>query len=321
MKCPACQYKQRRGREGMNCKFCNYTFVFDPKKDKLSATKKLHDELFGKIVKNASASGSYFFTENQLYSSARQFCKSGFKGTLIAFLILLAVTLLFYYYGFMITLFFGFITMVLFFTLLSRFANRAGISPVKWNTYVTRWLSSGKQLPGLIRSPALINPPQNWAERDIYDYGVSGIILCNRPEIVDWLVLNNFHAQNNKLILTPSGYPNYLVPHVRKLLADSNTLPVWLLHDSGSSKEQMLRDCIFPVSNTVDLGVDASLVSNMNIIRSRFPRITTHNLPVDYIPYQTLSAAMCHCLVSGGILAGVMATSITTSSDTDVSFG
>lgn len=322
MRCPQCQRKQRRGREGMTCKSCSYRFLFDPKEDHFSMAKKMHDDLFGKIIKHASASGSYHFTENQLFSSARHFVKAGWLSYLITFVLLLAITVAMFFWQFLGGIIFGgIITLVSLVSLLLRISGRYGISRSKWDTFVKKWLSSGRKIPGLIRSPALQRPPQEWAEKDIYDYGVSGIILCNRREILDWLVLNNFHAQNNKLILTPSGYPEYLATLAHCLLAASPELPVWLLHDPGTSREEMLRDCVFPVSNVVDLGVDAKYITNLDVIRSRFPGKEPDTIPLDYIPYKTVSAAVCHCLVSGAVLESVLATGGEGGSDTDVSFG
>ncbi len=322
MNCPECHYKQKRGREGMTCKSCSYQFLFDPKSDRFFGARKMHDDLFAKIIKHASASGSYHFTENQFFSSARHFVKNGLLGLLIVFILVLSVTVFMISKQFLGGILFGsFISLILSGTLIYRFCNIGGISRKKWDTYVNKWLSSGRKIPGLIRSPALQNPPQEWAERDIYDYGVSGIILCNRLEIVDWLVLNNFHAQNNKLILTPSGYPAYLAPLAHNLLAATPELPVWLLHDPGTSREQMLRDCVFPVSNVVDLGADVKYIKNLKEIRSRFPRQKADTIPLDYIPYKTAASAVCLCIATGVVLESVLANGSEGGSDTDVSFG
>lgn len=325
MKCPECQRKQKRKREGMTCKSCSYRFLFDPQQDQFAAAQKLHDDLFGKIIKNASASGSYYFTENQLFSSARHFVKNGLLGLFVTLGVLLAITIGMIFFRVWIGIFFGgVLTVVILATIIHRFYNGHGITPSKWDAYVKRWLSSGRKIPGLIRSPALLQPPEEWAERDIYDYGVSGIILCHRQEIVDWLVLNNFHAQNNKLILTPSGYPDYLAPRARDLLVATPELPVWLLHDPGTSRESMLRGCVFPVRNVVDLGVEATDISRLDVIRSRFPKQNPYTIPLDCIPYKTVSASVGHCIASGVVLASVLAASGTGGdggSDTDVSFG
>jgi hypothetical protein len=211
MKCPKCQRNQRRGREGMTCKSCGYHFQFDPKQDSLSLTKKLNDHLFERIVRYASAEGTYQFTRNQLFSSARGFTKRHF----LPYILALPPVLLFSFFmlneGFLPgVLFCGFIGLILVIALIYGVSGKSRIKFEQWDTFVDRWIAAGRDIPGLIDSPALENPPLKWQEKDIYDYGVSGILLCNRKEIVDWLVLNHFHSQNNKLIMTPSGYPDYL---------------------------------------------------------------------------------------------------------------
>lgn len=321
MKCPKCQRKQRRGREGMSCKSCRYTFLFDPKQDVFSPAKRLHDDLFLKIINHATASGSYQITANQLFSSARHFDKSGLIGLVFAFVFFVALTILMGSYGFVPGVIFGCIFAAIFAWVgLSRLFGNYGISRSKWDIFVSRWLSSGREIPGLIHSPSLTKLPQEWPEKDIHDYGVSGIILCNRLELVDWLVLNNFHAQNNKLVLTPAGYPAYLTPVAQKLLSETPELPVYLLHDPGTSREAMLSGCTLPIRNITDLGGTEKSISDLAVIQSRFPNHEPNAIPLDYIPYKTFSAAVGHCLLSGTILADVLATS-QLGSDTDVSFG
>lgn len=321
MKCPQCQRNQRRGKEGMTCKSCSYQFHFDPKADSFSLTQKLHDDLFGKIIANASASGSYHFTRNQLFSSARHFVKRGGIGIAIVLTIVLVLTYFTFSTGFGPGMFIGgFISLILLIALIGRVSGNYGISRSKWDAFVKRWLSSGREIPGLIQSPALESPPPQWAENDIHDYGVSGIILCNRPELVDWLVLNHFHSQNNKLILTPSGYPTYLAPIAQKLLAETPDLPVFLLHDPNTTRDAMLRNCVFPVRNVTDLGADAASMANLPVIQSRFPKYAPADIPLDCIPYKTFSAAVGHCLITGTVLADTSAT-WSLESDTDVSFG
>lgn len=321
MKCPKCQRNQRRGKEGMTCKSCSHSFFFDPKQDSFYLTRRLHDDLFGKIIANAGASGSYRFTRNQLFSSARHFVKRGGIGSVLVLAFVLVATCFMFYKGFIPGMLIGGgTTLVLLIALIVSAAGNYGISRSKWDDIVGRWLASGRDIPGLIRSPALENPPPQWAEKDIHDYGVSGLILCNRPELVDWLVLNHFHSQNNKLILTPSGYPAYLAPIALKLLAETPDLPVWLLHDPATTREAMLRNCIFPIAHAVDLGADANSMANLAVIRSRFPKCAPADIPLDSIPYKTLSAAVGHCLLAGTVLAATLATG-QLGSDTDVSFG
>jgi len=121
MKCPECQRNQRRGKEGMTCKSCRYTFLFDPKQDSFSLTQKLHDDLFGKIITNASASGSYHFTRNQLFSSARHFVKRGVIALVFVFVVLLVLTTVMLVIGSLPGVFIGgFITFVIFMGLISR---------------------------------------------------------------------------------------------------------------------------------------------------------------------------------------------------------
>lgn len=101
-----------------------------------------------------------------------------------------------------------------------------------WRRYVRKWQGAGNEIPKLIESESLSNPPSDCKEGDIYDYGVERILIVERDILVDWLVLNDFHAQERTLVLSVSGYPDYLVPIARELIEQNANLPVCLLHDS-----------------------------------------------------------------------------------------
>jgi hypothetical protein len=321
MKCPKCSNKQRRGKEGMVCKSCSYEFVFDPKVDTINPSTPLHDHLFKKIINHASANETYHFTENQFYSSARHFGQASLLGCAIVFFAAIALFLA----GviFQITpaaLLGGFFLFVISIGTTVNFLRGKGPKRKHWDRLVRKWLKYEHQIRGLITSPALTRPPPQWQEKDIYDYGVSGIILCDRPETVDWLVYNQFHTQTNTLILTAEGYPTYLINLAESLLADTPDLPVWLLHDPGTAPESMKRKCTLPITQFIDLGLDSETLSRLTILKKRFSSRDRATLALDAIPYRTLSAALTHCIATGVLLGSILGANAT-DSDTDTSFG
>lgn len=324
MKCPQCDRNQRRGREGMRCQSCSYQFLFDPQKDHLSSTVKLHDKLFEKIVAHASARGTYAFTPNQLFSSARHFGRGSRTGCIIV-LVFFAIFFIVGLWGeFLPFLFFGliFLAILLLGSLVSLLRGRQP-KRKSWDRFVARWLKADRAIPGLIDSPALQDPPPEWEEKDIYDYGVSALLLCDQPETVDLLVLNQFHTQTNTLILTASGYPSYLLEKADDLLTRSPDLPVYLLHDPGSDPETMKKQCPLVIRETIDLGLAPHALSRIALLRKRFKARELPSLPLDVIPLRILSGALTYCLTHGVVLGAVLGTADGSGggSDTDVSFG
>jgi len=68
---------------------------------------------------------------------------------------------------------------------------------------------------------ALHQPPPDFTEPDIYDYGVESILVVDRDILVDVFVKNGFHAQQHVLVISINRYPAYLLAEARKAL-DAN---------------------------------------------------------------------------------------------------
>ena len=305
----------------MVCKSCSYQFFFDPKKDKLSSSISLHDSRFEAIINHASANGTYHFTQQQFFSSARHFGRESKTGCIIVLVGVVAAAVIgiaadivpLFLFAIVVSVLLGVAGIVNFFS---------GRQPKRknWDRFVKYWEDEVDSIPRLIKSPELSNPPPDWNEKDIYDYGVSGLILCNREEIVDWLVLNQLHTQTNTLIMTAGGYPDYLQNITAKLLEQNPNLEVFLLHDSGVSPESLIAGSTLPITNFTDLGASNETFSDLKSLRKRFSKKELVKLPLDAVPYRTFSAALTHCIANGVLLDSVLGTGAM-DSDTDISFG
>lgn len=323
MKCPNCNRNQRRGSEGMICKSCSYRFLFDPQKDRLSSGVKLHDKLFGKIINHASNNGTYAFTPNQFFSSARHFGRQPLLGCVLLLVIFSVISCIVTFTGAKSALFF-LIPFIVILCIAGLLAILRGSGPKRktWDRFVERWKRSKREIPGLIETPALSNPPPEWPEGDIYDYGVSGILLCDRPEIVDFLVLNQFHTQTNTLVLTADGYPSYLLEKADSLMEESPDLPVYLFHDPTTSAQAMMDHCPLSLGEIIDLGLTPETMARLGVLKKRFGRRKLGELPLDAIPFQTLNGALTHCLANGIILGSVLGVAhFSSGSETETSFG
>ena len=222
----------------MTCRKCGRKFILDPKKDDLT------DGKFFSICHRLSRAGTLRFSRQQIMQEVyREYLRRGH-----------------------VDLGFLFVFFVIFFSiiaggpmdlpLLMAFAvgGCAGLVMVgflhgknrlkvvyKSQSVVTKWMKKG-EVPGLIDIGALAEPPAEWSESDIYDYGVERIVVVNRDELVDFFVQNDFHQTSRSLIISANGYPNYLVPVAQKMVNDNSDLPIVLLHDyKGSNLTEEMK--------------------------------------------------------------------------------
>ena len=85
--------------------------------------------------------------------------------------------------------------------------------------------------------------------------GLSELLLLNAPFWSDLLVRNGFHAEQNALVLSRDGYPAYIVQRARKMLKESPSLPVYLLHDASEAGMAMSRKNKLSGRTVIDLGI------------------------------------------------------------------
>ena len=247
MKCPECSNNQKV-KDGMKCSQCGYSFTFNPKE---YATSGMTDGKFMACLRAASQNNTKWFTENQLYAAlCRRRAKSIFP-------------------SFIADLF------------------KPKTRPDYLTELLRRWESGGKKMENWIPKPSLHEPPPEWSEPDIYDYGVERILVVERDILVDWFVKNGVHAEQRMLVLAESGYPQYLLPVARRLLEEQPNLPVFLLHDAtaqGSGmKDRLLAGGLLPLEGrqVTDLGMFPTDFRQLKQTRYFDPDDTQRALPVD----------------------------------------
>lgn len=297
MKCPKCTTNHPY-RTGMTCK-CGYRFSLDPKKLGMA------DGSFLALVKKCSASGTYHFTRNQLHAAYLRQKPLGRKScaiTLLGASVFVTVILL----------------LVLFDGNKNDFRGLAIIVPIIVVLPILAWIvmyvlpvydsfekvmkatqtgDLSKSLGNLVDKPMLFEKPPEWNEQDIHDYGVERVLIVEHELNVDWLVRNNFHSAQRVLVISESGYPNYLLPVVQELLRERSDLPVFLLHDATDAGAQMLSrlrsDERFPLDQhpVIDLGLfknDTSRIKKLSKVNEAYPRGT----PLDTLPNLMLFAGL-----------------------------
>lgn len=102
---------------------------------------------------------------------------------------------------------------------------------------------NSKQFQDWIKSWTAINPiakilpsPRDTNKNaavspDVSAYSFDRLVVCDRPEIAQFLIANNFHFENNCAILCVTGYPQSIFDTTMEMLRRNPDLKVYALHD------------------------------------------------------------------------------------------
>ena len=82
----------------------------------------------------------------------------------------------------------------------------------------------------------LLPPPRDTNENatvspDISAYSFDRLVVCDSPEIAQFLIANNFHFENNCAVLSITGYPQNIFDTTMEMLRRNPDLKVYALHD------------------------------------------------------------------------------------------
>ncbi len=296
MKCPQCSVNHKH-KDGMRCK-CGYAFALDPKTDKFS------DGKFIKAIRSASANNTRYYTENMLYGAVvRQATQLSFSWT-VAF-VLLAATIATAIFAWRFVMLPGLLTLAAFGALLSQYFQKP-MRQEQFEKLLAKWRKAKKETPRLIEQPSLGAPPPDWPEADIYNYGVEGVLIVDRDLTVDLLVLNGVHAEQRLLVLSESGYPDYIAPLAQRCLDDNPELRVFLLHDAYDGRklgmrERMATSCPLRVRDErfVNLGISIEDAKRIKKLKNFRVGESTRYVPVEWIPFTLLTLATAEAVAEG----------------------
>lgn len=134
---------------------------------------------------------------------------------------------------------------------------------------------------------------------------IDQVIVVNRNSLVDLLVLNDFSKHSKSLVVSQSGYPNYVIPIAKELLRKRKSMKVYLLHDSNEGRIAMKRNLadssILPTGGHAmfNLGLEPEQVVYMKHLKPIQPARTKYSIPLDSIPYPVLETALSYSIRRG----------------------
>ncbi len=263
MKCINCEtdnkLKDRTANNG-RCKNCGHQFVFEPRSMKSERTLNFSDQFFAKTISKISAEDTLFFTTKQLlYALARGYgerlnkssksglgCPIAFFSFVLIFLLLLLIVsegsgsnepALRVFLGLFIS-----VVIFLLFAFLNQIFGRNRSVPYaisalektsleKVINWVNNWIEVNEKIEKLLPKPSSESTSIE-INKDVSAYSFDRLIVCDRDEIAQFLIANNFHFENNCAIVSITGYPQNIFNTIMEMVRRNPDLKVYALHDA-----------------------------------------------------------------------------------------
>ena len=244
MKCIHCDKDSKLSeRPNGACPGCRNAFAFEPTKG-----DDFTDKAFEAAINAVSDTGAVRWLSSQLYFELmrRKIRKSPTRLFVIGFGLALALALYFIATGSSPPLFLNFILFFLGVTSLVNWGvgvNRfTSFSLSVFSKSLARWRIAHGKPRGIIDTRSSVNPPRA-IPSELLDYSFDRALICDRDDIVDFFIANNFHFENNCAILGFNRYPIHAFDAVLTMLRRNPRLIVVALHDAtpqGCAMAQVL---------------------------------------------------------------------------------
>ena len=293
--CPECGAKYKKSY-GYTCE-CGYAYVFDPTRDKLT------DGRLRYLLDKVSAGNTNYFTRNQLFAAYMRTLNQGKSNPLIW----IVLTVLFLALGGAATAYgealpenvhlimFG-VAGGMALLVLNSLRREKGTEDVL-NTALSEWIVSKGKLERLLLKNAFEDNPPSDAVKAMFRISVRRILVVERPQLADLLILNGFHAQERTLVLSLEGYPAFLIPAAKSLLARKKDLPVFMLHDASYSAMSFNKSKLpFDCENFMDLGVFPDDMKKIKDLKKLGLHKHNFQASVDVLPNSFLIGALAEAM-------------------------
>ncbi|MFC1858404.1 hypothetical protein ACFL9U_10340 [Thermodesulfobacteriota bacterium] len=256
MKCPNCD-ANRKYKEGMVCG-CGYRFALNPKEP-----PNLTDIAVKKIIDRISDLDTKYFTYNQLYAQIyRLIQKKKRRGCLVGSIVLCIIS-------FMVLLMFSiesesylpFLFLIaIIAAIVWRYRRAPKVSPADVAKAIHVYQAS-HLMDKLVDGKQFLEMDPNGFDKEILQFAPERILIADRDDTVDMLLLNRFHFENKALILSAQKYPQPAFAACQYFLTKFPDLPVILVHDASKKgyqmKQRLLEDKSWNLEeqNVEDLGL------------------------------------------------------------------
>lgn len=108
------------------------------------------------------------------------------------------------------------------------------INPSQLQTWLNRWQEINGTNPKILPPPIQTLAPAN-INPDVTAYSFDRLIVCDRADIAQFLIANNFHFEHNCAILSIDRYPQNIFATTMQMLRRNPDLKIYTLHDCTPS--------------------------------------------------------------------------------------
>jgi DNA-directed RNA polymerase subunit RPC12/RpoP len=243
MKCVQCgtdnDLRDRISHSG-RCKRCNHQFVFEPSAES-NPRLKFTDVFFQRAIQDISNNGTLYFTPRQFqYLLDRRLNKST-NAHPIVLIILSLIFLIFAIHLFSVNPIPGIFMVLVSLGILggarkSFQERRHPLPELITLPQVREWLRRWQTINGdttLLLPPLAQSQPRSISP-DISAYSFDRAVICDRDEIAQFLIANNFHFENNCAVLSLDRYPQDIFSTVMEMLKRNPDLKVYAIHNADA---------------------------------------------------------------------------------------
>ncbi len=245
MKCIKCNTENNlKERQFLNgtCKTCRHPFVFDPKSQPAAP---FTDGFFANAINTLSVNHSLFFTPRQFYYALNNRRQSKLNliaaiGCLIGLLavinliLFIATKSVFFLLTLLLIIFCGIIFILP--KVRERFENKKPKKIIFEFHQINDWLHRWQRVNGAM---AKILPPPTVSKQiapiseEVKAYSFDRLVVCDSPQMAQFLLANNFHFEHNCAVLAIDKYPQPVFGTVMEMLRRNPELKVYALHDAS----------------------------------------------------------------------------------------
>lgn len=232
MRCVKCtEDSKKKDRAAGRCPKCGEPFAFDP------TTGEPSDMAFQHWIDRVSGKGRVRFVPEQLYYEARRASWAALPGKRAGragCLGMLAIGAL--VMGLLAPLTGGLTLLVAIPAALGLFAWLATggpkpLDPITFDALWKKWIAAHGSPASLAARPK--PAPRHRADSAELDaYSFDRAVITDNAEIVDVLVSNRFHFENNCAVLSIDGHPRGAFEQIRRMLRNNPRIEVFALHDA-----------------------------------------------------------------------------------------
>lgn len=267
MKCLKCGTNSLyRARSSGTCPQCGQAFAFEPKRGDLFTDAAFQAALqhLGKEVQYYHPRHLYFELARRRYAKAYHNPKGALIMTLVAGAFVNLAILGFFVGGLdwpwwrVELLYLSVLAFISRKVWLKVQSPQVRITARDYKKILARWEKVQGPIAQLM--PDTLTPRQISAQHlELKNYAIDRLILCDKPEMVDFLIANQFHLEQKCAILSFNGYPRENFDTLKAMLQRSPHLRIYLIHNASTNGCRILpelkRPEWFPKAQIEDLGL------------------------------------------------------------------